>query len=257
MSSIYSQVQHAEPHEHSVPQPRLLHTQTPTPTPKPKLTGIKFALTFCYFLTMVALLGVAYTYYSLTLESQQRSQLQLSHAQLSERSNAFESAIDEQKALVLQIQDRWSDSQDQQAKERNDIRKEIEKRRLEISNLSKKLKGFEGKFSDSSSWTSTPVAAAVTSAPTTQPAIASGPAIPPNAGKDRVLTVNRQFKFVVINLGLDASAKIGDKMSIVRGGQKVGIIQIEKLYDNFSAATILQENTASPIEVGDSIAKLA
>ncbi len=82
-----------------------------------------------------------------------------------------------------------------------------------------------------------------------------GPVMPPTVGKQRVLTVNRQFKFVVINTGIEDGAKIGDRYNVQREGKPAGSLQIEKLYDNFAAATIIEENPNAPIEVGDSITK--
>lgn len=71
----------------------------------------------------------------------------------------------------------------------------------------------------------------------------------------KVLTVNRKFNFVVVNLGLQDGLKMGDKLKVFKQGKSSATVQIEKLYDKFSAATILEENAQQRIAEGDEIRK--
>ncbi len=67
----------------------------------------------------------------------------------------------------------------------------------------------------------------------------------------QVLSVNRQFKFVVINGGIRGSIKVGDTLRVEQNGKLIGRIQVEKLYENFSACNIVEELKPAQIREGD------
>jgi predicted RNase H-like nuclease (RuvC/YqgF family) len=67
----------------------------------------------------------------------------------------------------------------------------------------------------------------------------------------QVMRVNRSFNYVVVNIGLRDQIKMGDTLTIERLGRRVGSVQIEKLYDDFAAAAILEESADSSIQEGD------
>jgi len=71
----------------------------------------------------------------------------------------------------------------------------------------------------------------------------------------KVLTVNRKFNFVVINQGLQDGLKMGDKLKVFKQGQEIATIQVEKLYDKFSAATLVEEDPKNQVVEGDEIRK--
>jgi len=52
----------------------------------------------------------------------------------------------------------------------------------------------------------------------------------------KVLVVNREFNFAVINLGAKDGVKSGDKFLVSRDGKSIGEIKIEKVHDSMSAA---------------------
>ena len=58
------------------------------------------------------------------------------------------------------------------------------------------------------------------------------------------------------NLGIQEQVKLGDKLGVDRNGKIVGTVQVEKLYDHFAAATILEEPKDAPIKEGDNIRKV-
>jgi len=72
----------------------------------------------------------------------------------------------------------------------------------------------------------------------------------------KVLTVNRKFNFVVISQGLQHGLKMGDKLRVLKQGQEVATIQVEKLYDKFSAASLLEEDPKQQVVEGDEIRKV-
>jgi hypothetical protein len=71
----------------------------------------------------------------------------------------------------------------------------------------------------------------------------------------KVLTVNRKFNFVVVNQGLQDGLKMGDRLAVFKQGQEVATVQVEKLYDKFSAATLVAENPKQQVVEGDEIRK--
>lgn len=75
----------------------------------------------------------------------------------------------------------------------------------------------------------------------------------PNA---KVLTVNRKFNFVVINQGLQDGLQMGDKLKVLKQGRESATIQVEKLYDKFSAATLVEEDPQQQVVEGDEIRKV-
>lgn len=302
MSSLYTQLnklREADEKLETVLTSQEFSPQVPTTQivpPKPKLTGIKVAISFSYLVGFIALFSAGFLYYSLLLETRQRQALEASHASLTERTAALEAAVDEQQSLTNQISNRLEENRDKDAAQRNEIRKEIEKRRIEIENLGKKLKGvedqmdstrpgmvpIEGPTTDAIAQTPMPATASVAASSTAktfefsktelsdrtpkfdtattfirpETILPVGPVVlPPNAGKERVLTINRQFKFVVVNLGSDKSAQVGEKLFVSRDGKNIATLQVEKIYESFSAAAILEENPGAPIVVGDSIAR--
>lgn len=55
----------------------------------------------------------------------------------------------------------------------------------------------------------------------------------------KVLVVNREFQFLVIDLGSKDGLSVGDEFVIYQGSEEVGKVQIERVYDTMSTATIL------------------
>lgn len=55
----------------------------------------------------------------------------------------------------------------------------------------------------------------------------------------RVLVVNREFQFLVIDLGSKDGLSVGDEFVIYQGSEEVGRVQVERVYDTMSTATIL------------------
>lgn len=71
------------------------------------------------------------------------------------------------------------------------------------------------------------------------------------AGVAKILTVNRKFNFVVINQGLQEGLKMGDRLKVLKQGEEVATVQVEKLYDKFSAATLVEEDPNRQVVEGD------
>lgn len=74
--------------------------------------------------------------------------------------------------------------------------------------------------------------------------------------KGQVLTVNKEFGFVVINIGQKDGLQAGTTLGIYRDGNLLCKAQVEKLYENMAAATILGDNKAIDIKEGDTVKSL-
>ena len=71
-----------------------------------------------------------------------------------------------------------------------------------------------------------------------------------------VLLVNRKYNFVVINLGSRQSLDLNDIVTIQQGGDEIAKARVEKVYDDYSAAYIIEEQSDHPIAEGDAVARV-
>ena len=77
--------------------------------------------------------------------------------------------------------------------------------------------------------------------------------VPGKSLEGKVLVVNREFNFVVVNLGSKSGIKEGTRVSVLRGDKSLGTAQVEKLYENMAAATIMTEEKKGQIKEGDTV----
>ena len=76
----------------------------------------------------------------------------------------------------------------------------------------------------------------------------------PAAGQ--VIVINREYDFIVINLGKKQGLSIGQEFQVVRGSEVLGKVKVEKVYDELSAAAILPESQKENIREGDTVRAL-
>jgi len=67
----------------------------------------------------------------------------------------------------------------------------------------------------------------------------------------QVLVVNKEFAFVVVNIGEKDGIKGSEILDVYRGNQLLGRVQVERIYDTMSSAVILPEFTKDEIKEGD------
>mgnify|MGYP001605391671 CR=1 FL=1 len=73
--------------------------------------------------------------------------------------------------------------------------------------------------------------------------------------KGKILVVNRDFNFVVVDLGFRDQLHKGEFLALSRNNKPIGRLQAEKVYDQFAACGILEESKALPIQEGDLVIK--
>ncbi len=69
----------------------------------------------------------------------------------------------------------------------------------------------------------------------------------------KVLVVNKEYNFIVTNIGSDDNIALGDIITIFRDGKYLGEGQVEKIYDTMCAATIVKETKPGAIQVNDKV----
>jgi len=52
----------------------------------------------------------------------------------------------------------------------------------------------------------------------------------------KVLVVNKEFNFAVINLGSKDKIKVGDEFAVTHAGNYIGDIKVEKVHEGMAAA---------------------
>lgn len=69
----------------------------------------------------------------------------------------------------------------------------------------------------------------------------------------KVLVVNREYNFIVVDIGTRDDVQLGDILTIFRNGRYIGEANVEKLYDTMAAATIAKEVKPNSIMVNDNV----
>jgi len=69
----------------------------------------------------------------------------------------------------------------------------------------------------------------------------------------RVLVVNRDYNFIVVNIGHDDDIRLGSTLTVFRSGKYVGEAKVEKIYDTMSAAAISKELKSGAIMINDNV----
>ncbi len=77
-----------------------------------------------------------------------------------------------------------------------------------------------------------------------------------NSINGQVLVINRDYDFVVMDLGKNQGLTVGQEFQIVRGSEEIGKVKVEKVYDDLSAAAILPSTREDAIREGDQVRAL-
>lgn len=88
-------------------------------------------------------------------------------------------------------------------------------------------------------------------------AAVSAPITPSASNREgQVIVVNREYDFIVMNLGKNHGLEIGQEFQIVRGTEVLGWVKVEKIYDELAAAAILPQSKKDQIREGDVVKAL-
>jgi len=84
-----------------------------------------------------------------------------------------------------------------------------------------------------------------------QQALLQRPSLAPLEGK--VLVVNKDYNFAVLNLGAKEGTKIGDVFSVYHNEQYLGDVKVEKLHEHMAAAVFVSGNVKDKVLEGDKV----
>ena len=72
----------------------------------------------------------------------------------------------------------------------------------------------------------------------------------------KVLSLDREHGFIVVDLGNDNNLKLGDVLSVYRDNQFIGKVQVEKIEEKSSAAVILSDWQNTEFKENDTVKRL-
>lgn len=281
MSSIYDQLSKADvPSKNEISDADVAIPKLTVAGPlgnRPRSRGLRFTAVLSFLLTLALCAAAGYLYFLLRQERADRSHLS---AQIAELKSFTEKSQDQ----TLGYRSEMDDLQKEFQKLRNDgeiMKKQIEQGRSDFSGLASKVNSIEDKTSEieaavaqlkqipaipepgpatvlevaPESGTTTPAENAQTVAPAAASPASVEPAPAAAITYPQVMTVNRKFNFLVVNMGMKDNLKMGDRLAVERDGKIIGAVAIEKLYDNFAAAAIVEEKENGAIKEGDIIRK--
>lgn len=76
---------------------------------------------------------------------------------------------------------------------------------------------------------------------------------PAPALEGKVLVINKDYNFAVINLGLREGIEVGNVFSVYHDNKYIGEVEIEKVHDSMSAAGFLSQAIRNNIAEGDKV----
>ncbi len=223
---------------------------------QPKSTGLKAAIIATLLLSLASLAGTAYLYQSLNAEKRERQALEASQIQIREKSVSLEKNSKAYEEKITQLEKQVNDAN----ATRLQLTSALEQGRKQVTELQNRIQSIEEKnkaIEEQAAQYDSEYGDEEEEVPVAAVSPAGAGAVDETTAaattNSRVLTVNRKFNFVVVNLGLRDNLKMGDTVNIVRAGKTVGSASVEKIYDNFAAANITKEPKDAPIKEGDSV----
>ena len=75
-----------------------------------------------------------------------------------------------------------------------------------------------------------------------------------NIAAGNILLVNRKYNFLVTNLGSKQGLSLDDVLKVQHDGVQIAKARVEKIYDDYCAAYIVEERSEQPIAEGDMVA---
>ena len=79
---------------------------------------------------------------------------------------------------------------------------------------------------------------------------------PKERAEARILAVNHDYQFVVVNLGRQSGLTLGKVLGIYRGDELIAKVRVEKIYETMAVADILPEDLKGTIREEDRVQEL-
>ncbi len=188
-------------------------------------------------------------------------------------SNAsqLQTELNKQKELRVSLEEKYRQAQEETARIQSQLT-ELNNRKAELENRIKELEAKSEQIqqqAQAQEEQGVDLGTVTVEGETEEPAAALGEdaAVAPDEPspirsvsgiEGKVLVVNREYNFAVINLGSRDGVRIGDIFTVYRANKKkVGEIRIERIHDSMSAGTFLSAQMKNKVNEGDRVAPSA
>ena len=166
----------------------------------------------------------------------------------------LKSDLDAQKASRVSLEVKFNQAQEEAKQARaqlNDLESQKSELERKIGELEQKTSGVElGKIIVS------PEQQNAAPAKESSPKNANPASSSKSSGIDgKVLVVNKEYNFAVINMGSKDGISLGSEFSVYNGDKYLGDIKVEKLRDSMAAAGFVSEGLKDKISEGDKVVK--
>ncbi|MFH0855703.1 MAG: hypothetical protein V1869_04265 [Candidatus Omnitrophota bacterium] len=174
------------------------------------------------------------------------------------REEAF-SKMEQMKADLSQQKESRSDLENKLSKAQDDLRAV----RGSLSKIESEKKGLEARIKELEVKSDVELGKIVVSPEASavkEPMIGQAASLPESAAKGlegKILVLNKEYNFVVINLGSKDGVAVNDEFSVYQGGKNIGDIKVEKVQEVMSAAGFVSEKLKNVIKEGDKILRKA
>lgn len=164
--------------------------------------------------------------------------------------------FDQQKSLRINLETKLSDLQEV-IKDKEVQIKELSSQKSELEEQMKAVKQSESQRVELGTIVVSPEetvsAKSRAAAIVKDVAPAKAPQFSSEVLEGKVLVVNKNYNFVVINLGIQDGITVGSEFSVYRKKQFLGDLKIEKVHDSMSAAGFLTDGLSYKLNEGDRV----
>lgn len=168
----------------------------------------------------------------------------------------LKSDLENQKEIRVTLEKKIAQAQD----EANKTKLQVKELEAQKNDLEQKLKSIEDKAKEEQAKSTGVELGKIVVGPETNAqvvAVQTGKIAPvekkPVAGElsGKILVINKDYNFAVINLGSNDGVKLGDVFSTYHKDKFIGDVKVEKVHDSMSAAGFLSADAKNKFSEGD------
>lgn len=181
--------------------------------------------------------------------------------------NQLKADLERQKTLKTDLEKKLSS-----------VQKDTEKIQVQLKDLSSKKTELEKKIKDLEAQAKeaqdqgvelgtvivTPETSVVAPTPPAKPAAEKQAAAKPaakqpakSASEGKVLVINKDYNFAVIDLGAKDGIEIGNTFSVFHNNKNIGEVKVEKVHESMAAAGFVSQDIKDKISEGDKVVRKA
>jgi chromosome segregation ATPase len=160
--------------------------------------------------------------------------------------------LEEQKGLRSDLEKKVGQAQDEARKAQTQL-KELQEQKTALESQKATL---ESKVKDLEAKSGVELGKIVVNPETTavQPQLKKKEKITPSAAQEgKVVVVNKDYNFVVVNLGVKDGIDTGQVFSVYHNNKYLGDVKVEKVHDSMSAAGFVSSDIKDRVSEGDKV----